>query len=323
MRNLQLEAAIWYFFIAPEFYEMAAKECEDTMQWFGKLASSRGATNFGRNNQIYDSFRDAARNFYSAVQTVRHHDYEMAHNAASKISSDIRGMMEQPFHSWMSTSEYKEFSTERVNRILAYTNKIRHTLDNATTSAERFLHPDTDFPDLKDRDDGFPNDEIIDFYEFALKEEKMPWMLPTPLPQYVIDISRACKTGEEVPWTGVWYPAAGLERHSLTFAIKGLRMQPAYTVTKTVEELRIEKNDPWIMSCETKAIATTWHPVVPVDRIISKSPSALRAKAGEPCPKSGMWRSLDPKAMQHEYKQDEIMKDNGSAYGFTVWEYIG
>ena len=52
MRNLNLEAAIWYLFTSPEFFEKAADDANSTMMWFESLAVRRHVSNFGRNNQI-------------------------------------------------------------------------------------------------------------------------------------------------------------------------------------------------------------------------------------------------------------------------------
>lgn len=324
MRNLNLEAAIWYFFTSPEFYEMAAAECENTMRWFGNLAISRGVVNYGRNNQVYDAFKEAARDFRRGAEMARLDNYSVAQNAADGISSDIRGMMEQPFQSWMTPEEYKEFESSRISNILAYEAMVKHGLNNAMTGADSFYHPDKDYPEISDRDDGFPDREIVKWYENYTDQEhySLRWHLPDPLPQYVIDTSCSCKTGDEVPWTGVWYPETGLERHSLTFAIKGLRMQPVYQVVKTMEELRIEQNDPWIWEHETKAVATIWHPVIPLPQLLQANDGVLRVKAGEPCPQTGIWQSLDMKGEKRSFKQGDVMPDLASAYGFTVWQYM-
>lgn len=49
---------------------------------------------------------------------------------------------------------------------------------------------------------------------------------------------------------------------------------------------------------------------------------ALRVKAGQPCPRAGTWESLDAKGVKRTYKEGDIMADLGSAYGFTLWQFI-
>lgn len=76
-------------------------------------------------------------------------------------------------------------------------------------------------------------------------------------------------------------------------------------------------------SPETVALATTWHPVIPSGRQVEND-KELRAKAGEPCPKAGVWQPMDADAMQQRtYEVGETMTNLGSAYGITVWRWIG
>jgi hypothetical protein len=73
-------------------------------------------------------------------------------------------------------------------------------------------------------------------------------------------------------------------------------------------------------SPKTIAVATAWHPVVPSGRQ-AVTHEELRAKAGEPCPKAGMWQPMDPGASQRAYAAGETMANLGSAYGITVWRW--
>jgi hypothetical protein len=129
----------------------------------------------------------------------------------------------------------------------------------------------------------------------------------------------ACLTGEEVPWTGVWYPNTGLEKHSLTFAIMGKRMQATYRVIKTTDELKAEGI--LFPASETVAVATTWHLVIPSSRP-AETHEELWAKAGEACPKAGIWQPTDPGAAQRRYEVGEKMAQLKSAHGLTVWRWV-
>lgn len=321
MRNLHLEASIWYKFTSIEFFEAAARDCVETMEWFGALAMSRQAANIGRNNQIFDKFKSLARDFQQGAELARHGDYQMIWNTGGSVSGDVRGMMEQPLRSWMTEAEYGDFSGVRISRLVAYAQIIKLALNNAMVAADVFFEPDPDCPERADDDDGFPGDNIVSWYEGYANWDKGPLFekLPDPLPEYVIDTSIACQTGDEVPWTGVWHPSTGLERHSLTFAIKGLRMQPVFRVVKTTEELRTE--DCMFPPPETVAVATTWHPLIPSGRLV-KTNEELWAKAGEPCPKAGIWQPTDPGAIKRTYAAGEPMTSLASAYGLTVWRWV-
>lgn len=321
MRNLQLEAAVWYLFTSTEFFEAAAQECDETVEWFGTLAISRKVANFGRNNQIFDKFKQRARDFRRGAELAKLGDYQLIWDIAGNLSGDVRGMMEQPLHSWMTETEYREFESVRISRVMAYASQIESALNNAIVGADGFLDPNEDFQEHSEEDDGFPGDSIVKWFNAYIDfyEKPMFWDLPDPLNEYIIDTSIGCRTGGEVPWTGVWYPSTGLEKHSLTFAIKGLKMQPAYRVVKTSEELRTEEQ--LFPEPETIAVATIWHPVVPSGRPAMKK-EELWAKAGEPCPKAGIWQPTDPGAASQTYAAAEAMANLGSAQGLTVWRWV-
>ena len=288
MRNLHLEAAIWNLFSSPEFFEAAARECEDIMTWFGTLAVSRQVANFGRNNQIHDWLKTKAADFRRGAELAKLGDYTLIRDMASSIRGGVRGLMEQPLHSWMTQEEYREFSRYKIGRIMAYAGMIESALYNAFLGPKAFFNPPPGYPERANDDDGFPGDEIIKWYDNYVNSYKDAFSLtvPDPLPEYQVDSSTTCQTGDEVPWTGVWYPATGLENYSLTFAIKGFRMQPAYRVIKTKEELKAEG-----ILCpvaKTVAVATRWHPVIPTGRTLNTN-EELWAKAGDRCPKDGVW----------------------------------
>jgi hypothetical protein len=325
MRNLHLEASIWNLFTSTNFFEAAANECEETASWFGRLAMSRGLQNFGRNNQIFDTFREMARDFRRGIEMTKFDDYKLVWDSARSVRGHARGMLEQPLHSWMSETEYREFENIRMNSLRKYTGRIESALNNAMVKGQSFLHPNPDCPERSNDDDGYPDDDIIRWYQDYIKYFKRPLIckIPEPLKEYMVDRSIACRTGDEVPWTGVWYPDTGLEKHSLTFAIKGQRMQPVYRVIKTLEELRRENPGVGIGSPETIAVATTWHPVIPTGRTIdAETTQELRAKAGQPCPKAGIWQPMEPGAGTRRYETNEPMANLGSAYGITVWRWI-
>lgn len=320
MRNLNLEAALWYRFTSTEFFEAAARECELTTKWFGTLAISRQVANFGRNNQIFDTFKALARDFRRGAELARLGDYRLIWDTARCVRGDVRGMMEQPLHSWMTETEYQEFNV-KIDRLSTYAGRIKSALHNAMVGAEGFFNPNPNCPERSNDDEGFPGNEIVQWYDEYVDFYNEPffWKLLDPVPEYVINTSIACRTGEEVPWTGVWYPITGLEKHSLTYAIKGMRMQPVYRVTKTAEELEAE--GVLLPTPETVALATTWHQVIPSGRDASTS-QTLWSKAGEPCPKAGIWQPTDPGAAQRTYAVGETMGNLGSAFGLTVWRWV-
>jgi hypothetical protein len=304
MRNLHREAAIWYLFASPEFFELAALECEDIMRWFGTLAVSRHVADFGRNTQVYDIFKRQARNFRRGAELARLGDYELAWDTAGCIRGDMRGIMEQPLHSWMTEAEFNEFNSVRTSRLMAYADAITRALENGLWGAASFDNPLETWPESISHDGGFRGEELVKTFNsnVGYYKDQLPWHLPDPLPEYIVDRSVSCRSGEGVPWTGVWFPSTGLERHSLTFAIKDERMQPAYRIIKTAEELRTE--DDMFPTPETLAVPTTWHPVIPSGRPAEVN-DELSAKAGESCPRAGVWQPTDLGASQRNYEAGE------------------
>lgn len=320
MRNLNLEAAIWYLFTSPNFFEDAAKQCDTTIEWFGTVAVSRGVAGFGRNNQIFDKVKSIARDFRRSAELARLDDYKLAWDTAHCVRGAVRGMLEQPLHSWMTDAEYNEFFDERIERVAKYARQIRRALHNGLVGAEVFFHPDPVCQDRKNDDDGFPGGMIAEVYQQSVNWYKEPIFetLPDPLPNYVIDKSIECNTGEEVPWTGVWYPKDGIENRSLTFAIKGMRMQPAYRIVKTTDERNAEGG--FFTTPETVAEVAIWHPLIA--SAYENEDKALWTKAGETCPKAGVWQPADVNAPVRTLEAGESMPNLGSAYGLTVWHWL-
>jgi hypothetical protein len=228
---------------------------------------------------LVDKFKKRAREFRRGAELARFGDYRFVWDIAGLIHSDVRGMIEQAPNGWMDLAQYREFRGGRFERLEACARLIERALNNAMVAAESFFHPNPDCFGRSNDDDGYPGDSIVGRYNdlFAYYKKPLFPKLPDPPSVYVIDAAIACRTGDEVPWTGVWYPCTGLERHSLTFSIKGLRMQPVYRVVKTTEELSTEIY--MFPPPETVAVATTWHPVVLVDGQVDAN-EKLRAKAG-------------------------------------------
>ena len=321
MRNINLEAAIWYLFTSPEFFEKAALDTDSTLRWFENLAVSRNVSNFGRNNQIYDTFKSLGNNLRRGLALARLGDYQLIFDTARSFTGSARGMLEQPLHSWMTEKEHHEFEWVRISRATAYTNLIKISLHNALWGAESYFSQDLTCQNRRNDDNGFPGSKIVDWYNDEANYYENPFFPPLPNPaiEYVVDKSISCHTGEEVPWTGVWYPGTGLQNHSLTFAIKGMRMQPVYKVIKTTEELRTETR--MFPPPETVAIATTWNPVIPAPPK-THVPIELWSKAGQQCPKEGVWEPTDPGAARRYYRVGDVMLSLGSAHGYTVWRWL-
>ena len=207
MRNLNLEAAIWNLFTSIEFFEAAAGECLETMDWIGSIATSRGAVSFGRNNQIVDTLETLGRNLQKGIELARIGDYESIWDTASSVPSKVRGMMEQQLHGWMTEAECEELSSVRISRLMTYAGQIESALNNAMTGADAFYDLDPEGASRMNDDDGFPGDTIIKWYRSYVGFYTAPlhWNLPDPLPEYRVDPRSHVRPG-------MWYrgPASGI-----------------------------------------------------------------------------------------------------------------
>lgn len=301
---------------------MAAKECEDTRDMFGGAAAAHAKTTYKRNGQIYDAFNTAARNFRRGVDFSKLNEYNVIYDAAGGIQSDIRGMTQWSSPEvWMDEAESKAFS-RCTSRIISYYSLIQHALYNGLKKGVEYI----DVDDLnKDLDEGFPDSSIVSDFSSYNTEDKFGWQLPSPVPNYAIDQSITVKTTEVCPWTGVWYPDTGLERHSLVFAIQGLPMPPAFHCDKTMEELAATNGKAYSDDIETTAVETTWHPVRLTEsatQIATLSSEKLRCEANKPCPRNGYWWTPAKEHSRRYFQQNEIMPDfPNSTYGKTIWQW--
>jgi len=201
----------------------------------------------------------------------------------------------------------------------AYARRIDRSLATAMVMGDdSYFTPKLECPGRNHDDDGFPDDSIVESYEDYINTDKSPVDIKVadPLPEYTVDRSVACQTGSEVPWTGVWYPGTGLENQSLTFAIKGLRMQPAFRIVKTVEKSEAEGR--LLPRPQTIALITTWHPVIPLVRW-EEPQGELRAQAAPPVPRqvSGnrSTSALSSVAMQPARRWRTSVRPTVSPYG--------
>jgi len=152
---------------------------------------------------------------------------------------------------------------------------------------------------------------------------------PTEIPEYAADTDVVCKTGDIVPWTGVWVPITGMGTSALAFARQGLQiMQPAYELARDFDE------DEYLEA--TKLVDTAWHPVKPTGRMIPLQPAhgadpsgtsslagteRLRCEANQPCPREGYWFTPAMANSRRFFKQGEPMPEFKTDYGLTIWQW--
>jgi hypothetical protein len=322
MRDLNREACIWYLFTSPEFFEAAALECESIIKWEIEFAAKR---KFSPNPEEIERFIKKADEFRHGAELATSGDYEAIWNVSRWFYSTVRGMIEtSPDNWWMTEEQWRLFGAEgRLDRLKKIATLIGDALNNALTKANSFSKPERS--ERSDDDDGYPGDSIISSYEDLLHHYDASFYpkLFDPLPECVIDHSVSCRTGDEVPWTGVWYPETGLERHSLTFSIKGLKMQPVFRITKSVEELKRENPDEFFYQPETIAVATTWHPVIPSGPTVYAEPrERLKLNAPQRAVKPGRWLPTEPILVERTQEEKKKAVKPGTTFAFNIWRWL-
>ena len=331
-RDMNKEAWLWYHLTSVEFAQAARQAMQDFVTYYIEIAEAKGAWGTGRTDQIAQYMARFVREYDAAIELMKHGDYRPIWNTAH----EIRGAWSGISHSvlplpWLSREEHKVFD-KISDRTGAFASVIRVMLNNAFSGGHGFLNQSPEDADLYNRDDGPICADIL--LKLSLKERHgYPIEIPTPTPQFDIDYTRACKTGETVPWTGVWYPETGLDRYSLAFAIKGQPMQPAYHVDRTAEDARQEAiaqgldltMEDYDSTEITRAVPTTWHPLIPSSRPTEQSVSGrLRALPNEIVPRTGWWWSpafTGTEALRHFNQGEHFPSTETTGYGGVFWYY--
>ncbi|PLK47293.1 hypothetical protein [Uliginosibacterium sp. TH139] len=199
---------------------------------------------------------------------------------------------------------------------IAVTNSQMYTSDGYKTHTK-------DWRICVPEDMGIAGDRIARNHEKDIYLDIYPER-PTEIPEYAVDKSISCKTGEIVPWTGVWVPATGMGTAALAFARQGIQiMQPAYEVTF---------EDPEDGSQAFELVETTWHPVRPTGHMVPLPPpepdegedgdrDRLRCPAGQSCSQTGYWMTPAKEDSRRMFKQGDVMPDLDSNYGATIWQW--
>jgi hypothetical protein len=173
-------------------------------------------------------------------------------------------------------------------------------------------------------DEGPPSNGILLYYEDPVYSVIGR---PTHIPEYATDRSVVCKTGEIVPWTGVWVPVTGMGTAALAFARQGLQiMQPAYELAREFAAAEYLE--------ATKQVDTAWHPVKPTGLMVPLPPAGSsggaaddptayprRVEAGQPCPREGWWTTPAKSDSRRHFKHGEAMPTFTTDYGSTIWQW--
>lgn len=324
MRDLNREAWFLYTVTSQEWFEQAAQACYDFAETFNTLLTEHGLHGAARLDYWVQKYVDYAKRIRQCAELVRAgDDYMPMYDVCKVAPSDYRGMVEQPL-GWMTENQKAEWERafERVGTFCGFT---AQALENARVAGGMWIDlknrvstaVDSEERRLLDRDDGFAGD-LTD--AIAMLQERAGLLWVDNFPKYSIDQTRVCRAGDTCPWTGVWIPEQGLESHSLTFAIEGRPMQPAYEVV----EMKEDRNFEGLFYPITKARDTAWHPVVPSTQSTGdEAPRTRRnVRAGQLCPDTGWWFTpAKSDSRYHFNKSDVFPVIEASEYGATLWQW--
>jgi hypothetical protein len=221
-RDLDKEAWCWQHATSEAFFRGAADACRAAFEaWPAETAWERHA-----------------RELDAGIESARRGDYEAIHAAAERIAGTAagglhRGMTGQIGDEWSRRAAICAGYAEFIRRVLA------RGLFGGALWRQRSQRMK---PEIRGRDIGPPGDAILRLLDDPPNGYPHFRRAPPPerFPHYAPDFSRAVKSGAPTPWTGVWIPAPGLERRSLTFAIAGRPMTCSWKIVCTREERRAE-----------------------------------------------------------------------------------
>jgi len=252
-RNLSREAHLWYTITSPEYLDRARDHLQAACDRF--IASAK------RHAFIADyapvpywggKMEYLLQTYANARAMLVLGNFSAMQDWGGTLEDIPRGIAESSM-SWMASDEDEEFFKIELNA--AYS--ICSRFGRATSMSERYTDKDykngaddwrADIPE----DMGYAGDHILN------SEDAVYAPSPSEIPEYAADKSLSCKTGQIVPWTGVWVPSTGMGKAALVFARQGLQiMQPAYHLIREDEDTGDEEYD--LVDC-------TFHPVRPTGR---------------------------------------------------------
>ncbi|MFT4247070.1 MAG: hypothetical protein QM581_03400 [Pseudomonas sp.] len=304
-RDLNKEAHLWYTITSPDYLQKAQEILRDAAAFLRTRAESHEfIMQYPPVPHWLGVMEYLIENFPNAKAMLMHGEY-------STIIDWVRRMQDIPRS--LSESEMGWLPREEEDELMSLLNsayRVCSRFDSALTMSRYFSDDEiisgkADWKEWYPEDHGYTGDSIV-----LLSE-----LYPLDGPEYMVDSSITCSTGQIVPWTGVWVPIDGMGTSALAFARQGQIMQPAYEIVSKDEETGYE---------EMRPVETTWYPVRPTGRLLSAivQDTPRRVPAGQSCPLTGWWYT-PAKASSHRYfKQGEVFpKIEGSDYGetFRLW----
>ena len=305
-RDLNKEAFLWYALTSPEYMDSAFERLKNVDAFLKELLTAHPiAENFQPAIFWGGVIEQLLGNYSNARAMLAHGEIGTMRDWCIKAADIERGFREQAM--WMGKEEFLTL-LERIE----CASKVCSDFMGAITmtwyfSSAGIMNGEINWTEY-DRDDGYAGCSVLDQMQ-SLAEV-------TKIPEHQADLAVSIRTGQIVPWTGVWIPAGGLDTAALAFARQGQIMQPKYPVTH-VDEDGYEYTEP---------VETAWHPVKPTGRTISLCSSPQETispiPASNPCPKPGYWFTPAKQSSRRYFKQGDTFPEiEASAYGATFWQW--
>ncbi|MBI5925620.1 MAG: hypothetical protein HY836_08455 [Aquabacterium sp.] len=315
-RNLSQEAHLWYTISSPDYIAKAKiklQEAADLMR--ADVAQHAFIADYAPVPYWGGVIEDLLDRFDGALEILKQGEFDPMQRWASRMKTIPRGLQEGNMN-WMS----------EMGQFMDLLNETFGICDEFLTSvamSERFSDPNykdgsADWRYELPEDVGYEGNGIARYIEPSV----FP-VLPHQIPEYAPDTSVSCKTGDVVPWTGVWVPNTGMGTAALAFARQNVQiMQPTYEIASVDDDGYASFN---LVDC-------IWHPVKPTGRMIEHPVLAQlkhgaatakgRCESGERCPREGLWFTPAAPDKRH-FKLGEVMPSVGGDYGVTIWQWAG
>lgn len=313
-RNLSQEAHLWYVITSPQ-HMLAARDALQEAFDFLLLQVRLVPDAIDHPSVAFwgDKIKGLLDEFDHDLSMLKHGDFQAMIGWEGQLGSIPRGFDEGV--RWMP--EHDEFM-RKLNVSVSIAGRFWLSLVMSQMYCKAaYKNGSVDWHHEIPEDMGIAGDGIARYYE-----DSVFLMLPEEIPEYAPDESASCKTGEIVPWTGVWVPSMGMGSAALAFARQGIQiMQSAYEIVSVDEDGEADSYE--LVDC-------VWHPVKPTGRMIKHPVMAklrqelanarLRCEAGQRCPREGIWFTPAVADLRH-FELGEVMPEIKSDYGHTIWQW--
>lgn len=313
-RNLSREAHLWHTITSPEYLDRARNHLQTACDFFIASAKRHPLIADYAPVPYWGGVMELLLQTYSNARAMLAlSEYGAMREWGGGLKDIPRGIAESSM-SWMTTEDEAFFKSE-----LNFAYGVCSRFGRATSMSERYTSDGyktgtKNWRTCIPKDVGYGDDHILNC------EDAVYAPRPAEIPEYAADKSVSCKTGQIVPWTGVWVPANGMGKAALAFARQGIQiMQPAYHLIREDEDTGEEEYD--LIDCIWHPVRPTSHlvPLQPLDDASAETSERERCEAGQPCPHEGFWHTPAKSDSRRFFKAGEIMPAFESDWGDTVW----